>query len=576
MAELHAVTPLVNFVVACVIALYGQLKTVAPDVTKGVAAILDHDGAAGGASSTESSDEDDGYTRQRLLRTSDRRRTKRQEETRARRLTDFINGPVVESAIAQENGDGRGGQFFYKGFTSNPLRSLCTVVVVRPLYIKYVFLVVDGLETIGCNVFDNIESDVAYKRLTTCMPEFENGHARWTVQRRLGGSSASLWIQEQHIDKVAQLNNHLRSVCGFPSAALHIRHTVAPRYRGGRVDRSKCVSVSLTPRVVSSTHSIVRPSRPDLVTTVITSSGLSCPTGLAASPYATCVMEGLKRSAVATQAAALNHQPRKERRLDASAATARPPSSAAVNTSAAQTGGPAGLNAASDSAASSSRSAPGSKTALLRADASSELIALRAAVDKSQTETQLLREELRSVLSAGRHSVQPSDSADIAASMQTMMTWMQQQLAAMQQFQANFASQQAKQWDDYQRHQQHLQQQHMEHVQCMFSALQPQAGLMTPSTSPSAAMQSTAARTTSMVTAAPPASQPRFAEHDPSSASPLDAARSTNAQLPSPSLSGSGAMDLETPSVHMSSTSGLHSLSASAGPALNGRSTIHG
>ena len=316
--ELHCPTPLVSFIVACVIKMYGRLKHVSEEVTKSVLAMLGDNATAGIASLTDSSDDSedaDGFSRQRQRRSIQRRSGKRREAGLGRKLDGYINGLAVTAAVPSD-GDCIAGLAFYKAFTYDPLRSLCTSVSVRPLYVPYVSFIIDDLASLGCNVYDDLNQDEHYARLVRSVSDLCDGHAHWSVQRRVGGGAAILWTREQYIDRVAQLNEHLRNTDGFPLAALHIRHTVAPRYRRGQVDRKRARTVSLTVRAFVPTVITSRTVRPNSVTIVTSSTGLSAPVEVLASPYATCVMEGLKRSAAATQNASADHRPYKGRRVD--------------------------------------------------------------------------------------------------------------------------------------------------------------------------------------------------------------------------------------------------------------------
>jgi hypothetical protein len=320
--ELHAPTPEIAFITSCVLRMYGRLRDIAPAVTQGVVAILQESSISGAASSTDSSDEDtDGFVQQRARQGSAKYKAKKREAEMQGKLSKFLQGPILVEAIPSDESDELSGLDFYKAFTLDPLRSLCTKVKIRPVYIPYVSFLIDGFDTLGCNIYDNdLSQDPVYQRVITCMPELQDGTAHWSVVRRIGGSGVSVWIREQHMEKVVQLNDHLRTVLGIATAALHIRHTVVPRLPGGRLNYKDAVNISLTPPSKPAPPA-TQAARPGCVTTIHSPSGMSGLPGSASGRYAACVLEGLKRSA-ASQNSSVDHRPHKEQRTTVSASAA--------------------------------------------------------------------------------------------------------------------------------------------------------------------------------------------------------------------------------------------------------------
>ena len=399
-----------------------------------------------------------------------------------RELHRFLASPTVAAAVLHDDEDGVSGLAFYKAFTSDPVRSLCTRVVMRALCTPYVSFLIDRLDTAGCDVYGDLALDPAYQRLMTCLPEFRDGHAHWSVTRRIGGSTASLWIREQHIDKVAGLNEFLRTTQNMPLVALRIRHTVAQRHRGGRVDRGKCITLTLDPGTPS-TAAVPRPPRPNQVTTVNSASGLSAVSGMTNAPYAACVLEGLKRSAAASQSASADHRPHKQQQPVTHARAAARTHSAARSTppgrSESQTRQSdrlqdtlAGSPSPPSRLPSTGASAP-APTVMPQSDTASnrQLAALQAEVGRYRDEARQLHVKLDQLVSLHSQPSQHTAPHGAMASLQaSMQEWMQQQMHAMQEQLQSFIQLQQQQWVQSQQqlhltqhHWQHQQQQHMQH-----------------------------------------------------------------------------------------------------------------
>jgi hypothetical protein len=458
--EVHAPTPELTYIIACILRTYGRLREIAPAVTQGVTTILDESTGLGGASSTDSSDEDaNGFTQKHVRRGGGKYHARKREAAMLAKLNKFLDGPTVTQAVPHDEGDGVSGLSFYKAFTSDPLRSLGTKVRIRPVYIPYVSFIIERLDTVGCNVYDDLSQDPVYQQIISCIPEFQNHNAHWSVIRRVGGSGASVWIREQHMDKIVQLNDYLRTVMGIRTAALHIRHMVAPRRPGGRVDYKNAVNISLTPPSPS-VPSLPRVPTPGCVTTVHSPSGLSGLPGVVSTPYAACVLEGLKRSAV-SQSASVDHRPHKGQRTTASASAAQ----ANVKTSAqpASQGGQVNQSKAMPSGSAHNSMGQGqlSNSALSAKDT-----ALHVELNKCKADLQRMQNELSQMRATNAQSPVPDGQPMTMASMQTsMQAFFQQQMCILQQQQQEFIQQQQHQWMQYQQQQRQWQQQQMQQLQ---------------------------------------------------------------------------------------------------------------
>ena len=311
----------------------------------------------------------------------------------------------------------------------------------------------------GCNVYDDLSQDPLYQRIISCIPEFQNHNAHWSVIRRVGGSGASVWIREQHMDKIVQLNDYLRTVMGMSTAALHIRHMVAPRRPGGRVDYKNAVNISLTPPAPS-VPSSPRVSIPGCVTTVHSPSGLSGLPGIASTPYAACVLEGLKRSAV-SQSAAVDHRPHKGQRTTASASVAQ--ANAKTSAQPASQGGQANQPKAKPTGSAHNSMGQGQ---LSNSVASARDTTVHAELNKCKADLQRMQNELSQMRAMNVQSPVLDGQPMTMASMQTsMQAFFQQQMSILQQQQQEFIQQQQQQWMQYQQQQQQWQQQQMQQLQ---------------------------------------------------------------------------------------------------------------
>jgi hypothetical protein len=438
--------------------MYGRLREVAPAVTKGVTAILDESTGLGGASSTDSSDENaDGFAQKPMRRGGGKYQARKREAAMLGKLNKFLDGPTVPEAVPHDEDDEVSGLSFYRAFTTDPLRSLCTKVKICPVYIPYVSFIIERLDTAGCNVYDNLSQDPIYQRIISCIPEFQNDNAHWSVIRRVGGSGVSVWIREQHMDKIVQLNDHLRKVMGMSSAALHIKHTVAPRFPGGRVDFKSALNISLTPPAPS-VPSSPRISRPGCITAVHSGTGVSGLPGVASTPYAACVLEGLKRSA-ASQSVSLDHRPHKGQRTAASASAVQ--ANAKPSAQSASQGGQ--VNQPKSKASLHTSAGQGQ---LSHPVSSPNDTAVHAELSKCKADLQKMQNELNQLRAVNAHSpVLDAQKVAMASLQSSMQAFFQQQMSILQQQQQEFIQQQQQQWMQYQQQQQQWQQQQMQQLQ---------------------------------------------------------------------------------------------------------------
>ncbi len=217
------------------------------------------------------------------------------------------------------------------------------------------------------------------------------------------------------------------------------------------------MNISLTPPAPS-VPSPPRVSRPGCITAVHSASGVSGLPGVASTPYATCVLEGLRRSA-APQSVSLDHRPRKEQRTAASASAAQ--ANAKPSAQSASQGGPV----------NQPKTKPSLHTSVGQGQLSHPVsgpndTAAHAELSKCEADLQKMQNELNQLRAVNAHSpVHDAQQVAMASVQSSMQAFFQQQMSILQQQQQEFIQQQQQQWMQYQQQQQQWQQQQMQQLQ---------------------------------------------------------------------------------------------------------------
>lgn len=233
---LYTVSPYVAYIIACTMHEYAMIKDIDSGVTTKMATTLS--GQIGSqTSSTDSTDEDEQEWETHHSHRNKRRANPKQQlkETQAK-IHAIASTPAYVAALPQ-----------YLVITQAPLLALAVNVKTRALRHKYISCVIDNFQSIGCDI-SNLARDPIFAKVKSCRAEFDAPYARWSVTQRLGNSSASLFIREDHKDVIANLNEYVRNaVHPQQQPALRVAMTVARRNKDGRgVDHSTCTKIYLT------------------------------------------------------------------------------------------------------------------------------------------------------------------------------------------------------------------------------------------------------------------------------------------------------------------------------------------
>jgi hypothetical protein len=301
---LHGATPEAAYIVACVMANYGLLRLVSPELTENVTKVLTPASPQSGAESTDSSDEDGEWQRHRGSSNRAARNAQRQAQHNVRRqLSELTSSPVMLSMNAQ-----------YNQHTTLPLLALSTTVSLRPVLQPYISCLIDNWQSLGCNIHD-LEHDAVFKNITQSRVEFRAPHAHWAVDQRIGNAVVGLWIREENKELLAQLNDIARPFTSLSQASLRIACTMVQKSKRGRINYNSAVKIFLT--------------EPTKVSPPVAQQRLLPPPALSPTPapvpgsYVARVLDGVRRA----QTASLNHRPRKTPRTETQSSATPPASS---------------------------------------------------------------------------------------------------------------------------------------------------------------------------------------------------------------------------------------------------------
>jgi hypothetical protein len=298
---LHAATPEAAYVIACVMFSYSTMPMLHRANAQSFSTLLaDYSAAVKGSAAVSDSSAaepagSDGWQVQSSRRHSADRVMQRASMALRTKLTAFATSAGMAAADSA-----------YKTHTRLPLLALATTVTMRPITRPYISCIIDNFQSAGCNIHD-LGSDKIFQSIVNSRPEFAFPNAYWIVNQRIGNGTASVWIQEEYKDLLADLNAHLRIKLQLPQVSLRVACTVVKRDRRGRLDFNSAIKVFLTP--------VTKVSPPPHQGRPAVSEQLSAPnTTVPASSWAARMAEGIKRVA---DNAALNHHPRKAQRSGA-------------------------------------------------------------------------------------------------------------------------------------------------------------------------------------------------------------------------------------------------------------------
>jgi len=278
---LYACTPLVAYIIACTLHAYTVVKDVDPKVTEQVASLLSPKAVAAQKSSTDSTDDDEEWQTQT-------HRNKRQQNPKQRlkdvhtKIRNIVKSNGYQAALPH-----------YQLITHAPLLALAMKITTRAMRYKYISVVIDNWQSIGCDI-NQLAKDRNFIALQELKAEFRPPHARWSVTQRIGNASASLMIREDHKDLVANLNRYIGQSLPRQPPALRVGITVARRNKNGKgVDHSTCTKVYLTPPT-----KVLAPQEERRISEARGASSASQP--LPENSYAARLAEGLRRKAAST------------------------------------------------------------------------------------------------------------------------------------------------------------------------------------------------------------------------------------------------------------------------------------
>ena len=205
--RVQGANPLLTHVLACQFSSYALLRSETPEITKEWQALLSPAKATASSSisatdsSASSSGDEDGWQRAR----SDKRRL-----TTAQRHARLL--PQRAVAFQQKHFSGKVAERF-SADTRLPLLALSTTLRVRAWEERYTVCFVDNFASLGCDTRD-LASDPIFVKLSTGVPGLTPPLAKWVVNPRNGGDTASIYVRDQDKDNAmpATLNAKVRAL----------------------------------------------------------------------------------------------------------------------------------------------------------------------------------------------------------------------------------------------------------------------------------------------------------------------------------------------------------------------------
>jgi hypothetical protein len=212
--RLQGANSLLTHVLACQLSSYALLRSELPEMTKEWQSLLSPARAASPSSistdsSASSSEDDNGWEKAR----SNKRRLNPQRHARLL--------PQRVAAFQQKHFTGNvAGRF--SSDTHLPLLALSTTLHIRAWEQKYTVCFVDNFASFGCDTRD-LASDPIFQKLSTSIPGLSPPLAKWVVNPRNGGDTASIYVRDEDKDNAMPSSLNAKAKALLPGASGELK-----------------------------------------------------------------------------------------------------------------------------------------------------------------------------------------------------------------------------------------------------------------------------------------------------------------------------------------------------------------